>query len=128
MQEERYFQWRYAEDTTPVVTLGLTPFIKRGAFHTVGDLKSVIWMMKVLPGATGPGDVKFIGHLDAQDTDLIEEEFGNEGKTKENPFTVQLLKPLPPLDSTVIPRAFGGKKDVARLHGARAQTPLCPGR
>ncbi|CEM28598.1 unnamed protein product [Vitrella brassicaformis CCMP3155] len=112
----RYFQWRYGDDSTPTLTFDLTGFISAGYFRTVGDLKTSLYNDRLLTGATGPGDVQFIGHENAQDSDAIEKEFGDEGKSKENPFIVKLLQPLPKRSEVFSPKEHVDTQETAARH------------
>ncbi|CEM10983.1 unnamed protein product [Vitrella brassicaformis CCMP3155] len=118
----RFFQCRYDENhATSVLTFDCTSLIDEGNFRTVRHLK---WSLKsLLPGATGPDDVKFIGHLDAQDNDTIEEVFGEQGKSEENPIIVKLLQPLPPRSAAFPPKPV----DTEDAHHAGAQGRQAPG-
>jgi len=91
----RYFVSRYDDSDPPdLLPLDSRDYMAAGRFSTVGDLKAS--MVPLTPGASGPSDVVlFIGHKNADDRKTIEEEFGDQGKTADNPFIQKLPHPLP---------------------------------
>ncbi|CEM39306.1 unnamed protein product [Vitrella brassicaformis CCMP3155] len=87
----RYFQFRYGDHNTGALCFDMTKWIKAGSFRSVGDMQRVLYEGGLMQGANSPDDVTFIGHEGASATELIEQEFANEGKKKDDPFIVKRL-------------------------------------